>query len=68
MFRGTWTCWKNAQPENAGADELKSSLAEKDLLILVRHEAEVRNAPLWHGAPTASWATLGEAFPAGRER
>ena len=32
-----------------------------------RHQAEVGNAPWWHGAPTASWAAL-EALPAGKGR
>lgn len=32
------------------------------------HQAEVNNAPLWHGAPTASWAISGEVLPAGRGR
>lgn len=49
-----------------GADIPESSLAEKDLGILVDdHEVAV---PLWPGGPMISWGASGRVWPAGPGR
>lgn len=58
--------WEGVTPHtNMGLTSWKATWLRKTWWT---HQAEVNNAPLWHGAPTASWATSGEVLPAGRGR
>jgi len=84
LFRGTWICCGNGLTGNSwssaeySAGKRNSHVRQARLLHSWKAALPnrsclmswpwARNAPLWQRRPTASWAVLGRALPAGRGR